>query len=61
MVRIALTEVWHHTNEQDGAFVARAQAGVTDPAYEPGPYAPTETHVQEFVTWYIERMKEYVS
>lgn len=61
MVRIALTEVWHHTNEQDGGFVARAQAGVTDPAYEPGPYAPTETHVEEFVTWYIERMKEYVS
>ncbi|MBB4683901.1 aromatic ring-hydroxylating oxygenase subunit alpha [Amycolatopsis jiangsuensis] len=56
-----LTEVWHQTNAQDGAFVARAQAGVRDPAYSPGPYAPTETDVEEFVAWYIERLKEYAN
>ncbi|MFF0147767.1 Rieske 2Fe-2S family protein [Amycolatopsis sulphurea] len=54
-----LTDVWRRTNAQDGALVARAQAGVRDPAYEPGPYAPTESHVEEFVTWYIERLKEH--
>jgi Rieske 2Fe-2S family protein len=56
-----LTEVWHATNLQDGDFVARAQAGVADPAYEPGPYAPTEAHVEEFVTWYVERVREHLS
>ena len=56
-----LTDVWHQTNAQDGALVARAQAGISDPAYEPGPYAPTETHVEEFVAWYIERLKEHPS
>jgi Rieske 2Fe-2S family protein len=55
-----LTDVWHRTNEQDRAFVARAQSGVSDPAYQPGPYAPTETHVEEFVTWYVERVKEHL-
>jgi Rieske 2Fe-2S family protein len=56
-----LTEVWHHTNEQDGRFVALAQAGVSDPAYVPGPYAPTESDVDDFVTWYIERLEEHLS
>jgi glycine betaine catabolism A len=54
-----LTDVWHHTNEQDSTFVTRAQAGVGDPAYEPGPYAPTEDHVDQFVTWYVERLAEH--
>jgi len=56
-----LTDVWRHTNEQDGAFVARAHAGVRDPAYEPGPYAPSEGQVDDFVTWYVERMKEHLA
>ncbi len=54
-----LTDVWHHTNEQDAVLVTRAHAGVGDPAYEPGPYAPNEDHVDQFVTWYLERLKEY--
>lgn len=53
-----LTDVWIKTNEQDATFCRRAQEGVTDPAYEPGPYAPTEYHVDGFVTWYIERLQE---
>ena len=56
----SLTQVWHATNAQDGALVARAQVGVTDPAYESGPYAPAETQVDEFDTWYVERMKEHL-
>lgn len=53
-----LTDVWHQTNAQDGTFVGRAQAGVSSPAYEPGPYAPNEYQVAAFVTWYLERMTE---
>jgi Rieske 2Fe-2S family protein len=29
------------------------------PAYEPGPYAPTEEQVDAFCTWYIERLKAH--
>ncbi|MGH3412956.1 MAG: aromatic ring-hydroxylating oxygenase subunit alpha [Marmoricola sp.] len=56
--RETLTDVWHHTNAQDSVFVSRAQAGVRSPAYEPGPYAPSEYQVDAFSTWYIERLKE---
>ena len=52
----ALTHVWRATNEQDGAFVGYAHAGVLSPAYEPGPYAPAEYMVDEFCTWYVERL-----
>lgn len=55
-----LTDVWTKTNEQDAALVARAQAGVSSPAYEPGPYAPSEYQVDAFTTWYIERVREYL-
>ncbi|XVX18872.1 RHO alpha subunit C-terminal catalytic domain-containing protein [Actinomycetota bacterium] len=51
-----LTAVWQATNAQDGAFVARTQQGVSDPAYLPGPYSPTETAVEDFVTWYVNRL-----
>ena len=55
-----LTHVWHQTNLQDGSFVARAQAGVSSPAYEAGPYAPSEYQVDLFCTWYVERLIEQV-
>ncbi|MGJ9412347.1 SRPBCC family protein [Aeromicrobium sp. CF4.19] len=57
----SLTEVWRATNEQDAELVARAQAGVGSPAYEPGPYAPNEYQVDAFVAWYLERLKEHVT
>ena len=53
-----LTEVWRRTNEQDAALVALTQAGVADPAYEPGPYTDGESNVDDFVTWYVARMRE---
>ncbi|WP_375003563.1 SRPBCC family protein [Aeromicrobium sp. CTD01-1L150] len=56
-----LTEVWRATNEQDAELVSRAQAGVASPAYEPGPYAPNEYQVDAFVTWYLDRVREYVT
>ncbi|WP_196780810.1 aromatic ring-hydroxylating oxygenase subunit alpha [Nocardioides sambongensis] len=53
-----LTEVWRRTNEQDATFVARTQAGVTDPAYLPGPYSRAERHVESFLRWYDARVRE---
>ncbi|MEP7089181.1 MAG: aromatic ring-hydroxylating dioxygenase subunit alpha [Nocardioidaceae bacterium] len=55
-----LTEVWRQTNLQDGSFVARAQAGVSSPAYEPGPYSASEQQVDEFCSWYVDRLREQV-
>ncbi|MDO5696529.1 MAG: aromatic ring-hydroxylating dioxygenase subunit alpha [Dermatophilus congolensis] len=54
----ALMLVWRRTNEQDSTFVGLAQAGVTDPAYVPGPYTETESHLEEFMRWYASRMSE---
>lgn len=51
-----LTQVWRATNEQDARFVALAQKGVGSPAYEPGPYSPTEYNVDQFCAWYLERL-----
>jgi len=52
-----LTKVWRATNEQDAVLVARAHRGVSDPAYEPGPYAPNEGQVEAFVAWYTGRLR----
>ncbi|MDX6233458.1 MAG: glycine betaine catabolism, partial [Nocardioidaceae bacterium] len=57
----ALTKVWRETNAQDAAFVARAQLGAASPAYEPGPYMPSEYQVEAFCTWYIDRLQEHLS
>lgn len=51
-----LTHVWRETNAQDSRFVGLAQAGVGDPAYEPGPYTTSEYQVEAFVRWYVARM-----
>lgn len=55
-----LTDVWRHTNDQDRALVNRAQRGIASPAYSPGPYAPNESYVDAFVTWYVARLEEYL-
>jgi Rieske 2Fe-2S family protein len=52
-----LTKVWRATNEQDAVLVARAHRGVSDPGYEPGPYAPNEGQVEAFVSWYTGRLR----
>lgn len=54
-----LTTVWVKTNEQDAALCAKAHRGISSPAYVPGPYAPTESDLEEFCTWYIERLKAH--
>jgi glycine betaine catabolism A len=55
-----LTEVWRRTNEQDATLVSRAHAGVSSPAYEPGPYAASEYQVDALVTWYLERLTQHL-
>lgn len=55
-----LTEVWRRTNEQDAVFVARTQAGVSSPAYVPGPYSASEYQVDALVTWYLERLQQHL-
>lgn len=53
-----LTNVWLATTDQDAELVARSHAGVQDPAYVPGPYSPfSETNLDKFATWYIDRMR----
>ncbi len=55
-----LTRVWIATTEQDANLVARCHAGVFDPQYEPGPYSAfTESHLNDFATWYITRMRAH--
>ena len=56
-----LTHVWSATNAQDSAFVARAQRGVQDPGYQPGPYSQVEGDVDAFVTWYLSRVRAHLS
>ncbi|MBV1703687.1 MAG: aromatic ring-hydroxylating dioxygenase subunit alpha [Hyphomicrobiales bacterium] len=52
-----LVRVWTATNSQDAALVARAQAGVRTPGYSPGPYSRfTERHLDDFATWYVDRL-----
>ncbi|MDR3506851.1 MAG: aromatic ring-hydroxylating dioxygenase subunit alpha [Caulobacteraceae bacterium] len=52
-----LTGVWEATNRQDADLVEITQAGVANPAYEPGPYSPyTEGLVEKFAEWYLARL-----
>lgn len=49
-----LLPFWQRTSEQDWAICEANQAGVSSPAYVPGPYSKTrETNVQQFVDWYL--------
>ncbi|MFW2544292.1 aromatic ring-hydroxylating oxygenase subunit alpha [Primorskyibacter sp. 2E107] len=48
-----LTEVWIATNDEDREVVENNQRGILSPAYEPGPYSPTqEAGNMQFVDWY---------
>jgi Rieske 2Fe-2S family protein len=55
-----LTDVWIATTNQDAELVSRNYSGTLDPAYEPGPYSRfTEGQLDNFATWYIERMQAH--
>ena len=57
-----LTRVWRETNVQDSRLVGLSQLGAASPGYIPGPYsAQTEGQVEDFVRWYISRLKVLLS
>jgi Rieske 2Fe-2S family protein len=52
-----LTSVWKQTNAEDAHLVALAHKGALSPGYRPGPYSRfTERALDEFATWYVDRM-----
>ncbi|WP_159587753.1 aromatic ring-hydroxylating oxygenase subunit alpha [Chelativorans xinjiangense] len=51
-----LTKVWLATNNQDRALAENNHRGVRSSAYRPGPYAPSEFMIRNFVNWYRARM-----
>jgi Rieske 2Fe-2S family protein len=56
-----LTAVWEATNEQDGALVGFAQAGVRTTGYRQGPYSTyTEGLVEKFTSWYVGRLAAHL-
>ena len=56
-----LTDFWRITGEQDWALCENNFRGVESSHYQPGPYAPVELDVANFVDWYIERMRKGIS
>jgi phenylpropionate dioxygenase-like ring-hydroxylating dioxygenase large terminal subunit len=53
-----LTDFWRITGEQDWRLCENNFSGVESSHYQPGPYAPVESDVAQFVEWYLERMQE---
>lgn len=52
-----LTSVWTQTNAEDAHLVALAHQGALSSGYRPGPYSKfTERALDEFTTWYVDRM-----
>ena len=53
-----LTDFWEITGEQDGKLCENNFKGIQSNAYQPGPYAPVEDQVINFVDWCVEQMKK---
>ena len=57
----AVDRGWRPPTPRTPPWSTRAQRGVTSPAYEPGPYSPTEEEgVEQFVDWYVQRMRTHL-
>jgi len=55
-----LTRVWTSTNAEDAVLVKRTQLGIESPAYQPGPYSTrVESYVENFTSWYVERLRAH--
>src|SRR5688572_416650 len=48
-----LTEFWEITGDQDGKLCENHFKGIQSNAYTPGPYAPVEDQVVNFVDWCV--------
>jgi phenylpropionate dioxygenase-like ring-hydroxylating dioxygenase large terminal subunit len=55
-----LTEFWEITGEQDGALCENNFRGIQSHAYKPGPYAPVEDQVVNFVDWCVGEVRKGV-
>jgi phenylpropionate dioxygenase-like ring-hydroxylating dioxygenase large terminal subunit len=53
-----LTAFWEITGKQDGDLCENNFKGIKSNAYKPGPYAPVEDQVINFVDWCINEMKK---
>lgn len=53
-----LTGFWEITGEQDGKLCENNFKGIQSNAYKPGPYAPVEDQVINFVDWCVEQLKK---
>jgi Rieske 2Fe-2S family protein len=55
-----LTEFWEITGDQDGKLCENNFKGIQSKAYEPGPYAPVEDQVVNFVDWCVKQIREAI-
>jgi len=53
-----LTQFWEITGDQDGKLCENNYKGIQSNAYQPGPYAPVEDQVVNFVDWCVKQLKE---
>jgi phenylpropionate dioxygenase-like ring-hydroxylating dioxygenase large terminal subunit len=53
-----LTEFWEITGEQDGQLCENNFRGIETAGYRPGPYAPVEDQVINFVEWCVGEMRK---
>lgn len=55
-----LTEFWEITGDQDGKLCENNFKGIQSNAYRPGPYAPVEDQVTNFVDWCVKEIKGHI-
>ncbi len=53
-----LTEFWEITGAQDGELCKNNFRGIETNGYRPGPYAPVEDQVINFVNWVVSQLKQ---
>jgi phenylpropionate dioxygenase-like ring-hydroxylating dioxygenase large terminal subunit len=53
-----VTEFWEITGAQDGTLCENNFRGIQTKGYRPGPYAPVEDQVINFVDWCIQELKK---
>jgi phenylpropionate dioxygenase-like ring-hydroxylating dioxygenase large terminal subunit len=52
-----LVEFWETTGDQDGKLCENNFKGIQSKAYDPGPYAPVEDQVINFVDWCVNQLR----
>lgn len=53
-----LTQFWEITGDQDGQLCENNFRGIETHGYRPGPYAPVEDQVINFVNWCVEQLRK---